>query len=109
MYEILNKMIIPFTPISKVFLAMHNSLLGIFLVLSIHISPCLFLKYCFFFVSNRSEKIWVLKIYATHSGGILCINLTLGRTCKFIPPTLYKGRGGGGRWMEPLPGVFDML
>ena len=32
MYEILNKMISPFSPISKVFLAMHNSLLGIFLV-----------------------------------------------------------------------------
>ena len=56
MYEILNKMVIPFTPISKVFLAMHNSLLGIFLVLSIHISPCLFLKYCFFFCFKSVGK-----------------------------------------------------
>ena len=45
MYEILNKMIISFTPISKVFLAMHNSLLWLFFVLSIHnIYPRLFLK-----------------------------------------------------------------
>ena len=35
--------------------------------------------------------------------------LTLGRTAKFIPPPWYKGRGGGGVWMEPLPVVFDML
>ena len=36
--------------------------------------------------------------------------LTLGRTCKFIPPPWYRGGGEGGRgWMEPLPGVFDML
>ena len=34
--------------------------------------------------------------------------LTLGRTSKFIPPSCYKGGGGGG-WMEPLPVVFDML
>ena len=34
--------------------------------------------------------------------------LTLGRRSKFIPPPWYKG-GGGGRWMELLPGVFDML
>ena len=33
--------------------------------------------------------------------------LTLGRTRKFITPPWYKGGGGG--WMEPLPGVFDML
>ena len=32
--------------------------------------------------------------------------VTLGRTRKFIPPPWYKGGGG---WMEPLPGVFDML
>ena len=35
------------------------------------------------------------------------VNLTLRRTRKFIPPTVV--RGGGGRWMEPLPGVFVML
>ena len=34
------------------------------------------------------------------------VNLTLRRTRKFIPPTVVRG---GGRWMEPLPGVFDML
>ena len=61
MYEILNKMIIPFTPISKVFLAMHNSLLGIFLVLSIHISPRLFLKYCFFLFQIGRKKFGCLK------------------------------------------------
>ena len=33
---------------------------------------------------------------------------SLGRTHKFIPPPWYKGIGGGG-WMEPLSGVFDML
>ena len=31
--------------------------------------------------------------------------LTLGRTCKFIPPPWYKGVG----WMDPPPRVFDML
>ena len=36
--------------------------------------------------------------------GIIGI-LSLGRTRKFIPLVWYKG-GGGGRWMEPLPGVF---
>ena len=44
--------------------------------------------------------------------------LTLGRTCKFIPPPWNKGVGGGGGgggwgwagfWMEARPGVFDML
>ena len=30
--------------------------------------------------------------------------VTLGRTCKFIPPQWYKGVG----WMDP-PRVFDML
>ena len=34
-------------------------------------------------------------------------SLTLGRTRKFIPPTVAQGGGGG--WMEPLPGVFDIL
>ena len=34
--------------------------------------------------------------------------LTLGRTCKFIPPPWYKWREGDG-WMKPLRGVFDML
>ena len=24
-------------------------------------------------------------------------------------PTVVQGRVGGGGWMEPLPGVFDML
>ena len=33
------------------------------------------------------------------------VTLTLGRTSKVIPPPWYKG----GAWMEPLPGVFDML
>ena len=37
---------------------------------------------------------------------VLCF-LTLGRTRKFIHPPWYKEGGGG--WMEPLPGVFDML
>ena len=40
-------------------------------------------------------------IRVTMSHGVL----TLRRTSKFIPPPWYK-RGG---WMEPLPGVFDML
>ena len=31
--------------------------------------------------------------------------LTLRRTSKFIPQPWYKVGG----WMEPLPGVFDML
>ena len=26
-----------------------------------------------------------------------------------LPPPWYKGRGGGGGWMEPRPRVFDML
>ena len=39
--------------------------------------------------------------------GIIGI-LSLGRTRKFMPLVWYKGGGGGG-WMEPLPGVFDML
>ena len=34
--------------------------------------------------------------------------LSLGRKRKFIPLLWYKVEGGGG-WMEPLPGVFDML
>ena len=25
------------------------------------------------------------------------------------PQPWYKGEGGGGGWIEPLPGVFDML
>ena len=33
-------------------------------------------------------------------------HLTLGQTSKLIPPPWYKMGGG---WMEPLPGVFDML
>ena len=33
--------------------------------------------------------------------------LTLGRTRKFIPPAVVQGGGEG--WMEPHPGVFDML
>ena len=37
--------------------------------------------------------------------GIIVI-LSLGRTSKFILPLWYKGGRG---WMEPLPGVFDML
>ena len=39
--------------------------------------------------------------------GIIGI-LSLGCTGKFIPLVWYKGGEGGG-WMEPLPGVFDML
>ena len=39
--------------------------------------------------------------------GIIGI-LSLGCTHKYIPLVWYKGGGGGG-WMEPLPGVFDML
>ena len=38
--------------------------------------------------------------------GIIVI-LSLGRTRKFILLLLYNGVGEG--WMEPLPGVFDML
>ena len=34
--------------------------------------------------------------------------LTLGHTSEIIPPSWYKGRGGGG-WMEPLPGVFPVF
>ena len=37
--------------------------------------------------------------------GIIGI-LSSGRTGKFILPLWYKGGRG---WMEPLPGVFDML
>ena len=33
--------------------------------------------------------------------------LTVGLTRKFIPPPWEEGGGGG--WMEPLPGVFNML
>ena len=33
--------------------------------------------------------------------------LTIGRTRNFIPPPWYEVGGGG--WMEPLPGVSDML
>ena len=33
-------------------------------------------------------------------------NLTLGRTHKSYP---HSGTMEGGGWMEPLPGVFDML
>ena len=33
--------------------------------------------------------------------------LTFGCTSKFTPSPWYKGGGGG--WMEPLAGVFDML
>ena len=40
--------------------------------------------------------------------GTEAIKLTLARTSKFIPPPWYKG-GGGGRWIEPLPGVLDIL
>ena len=32
--------------------------------------------------------------------------LTIGSTRKFIPPPWYKGGGG---WIEPLLGVYDML
>ena len=32
--------------------------------------------------------------------------LTIGRISKFIPPPWYKGVGV---WIEPHPGVFDML
>ena len=37
--------------------------------------------------------------------------INLGRKRKFIPPPWYKGvrEGGGGDWMELLPGVFDMF
>ena len=38
--------------------------------------------------------------------GIIFI-LSLGRTRKFILLMLYNGVGQ--EWMEPLPGVFDML
>ena len=38
--------------------------------------------------------------------GIICI-LSLGRTRKFILLPLYNGVVE--EWMEPLPGVFDML
>ena len=38
--------------------------------------------------------------------GIIYI-LSLGRTRKFILLLLYNGVGE--EWMEPLPGVFDML
>ena len=38
--------------------------------------------------------------------GIIFI-LSLGRTRKFILLLLYNGVGEG--WMEPLPGVFEML
>ena len=38
--------------------------------------------------------------------GIIFI-LSLGGTRKFILLLLYNGVGG--EWMEPLPGVFDML
>ena len=38
--------------------------------------------------------------------GIIVI-LSLGRTRKFILLLLYNGVGEG--WMEPLPGVFNML
>ena len=54
MYLTLNKMIIPFSPISKVFLA-KRSLLGVLLVLSVHIYPGLFLTQCFV-PSNRSRE-----------------------------------------------------
>ena len=37
--------------------------------------------------------------------GIIGI-LSLGRTQIHTPPVV---QGGGGGWMEPLPGVFDML
>ena len=36
------------------------------------------------------------------------VRVLIGRTSKFIPPPRYK-KGGGGGWMEPLPGVFNML
>ena len=39
--------------------------------------------------------------------GIIGI-LSLGCTRKFIPLVWYK-EGGGGGWMKPLPGVFDVL
>ena len=39
--------------------------------------------------------------------GIISI-LSLGCTRKFIPLVWYE-EGGGGGWMEPLRGVFDML
>ena len=39
--------------------------------------------------------------------GIIGI-LSLECTRKFIPLVWYKV-GGGGEWIEPLPGVFDML
>ena len=36
-------------------------------------------------------------------------SLTLGLTRKFIPLPWYKRDEGGGGWMEPLHGVFDIL
>ena len=60
--------------------------------------------HCFYFLLTTLK-------FADFFGAQLPINfkrLTLGRTSKFIPPPWYKGDGGGG-WMEPLPGVFDLL
>ena len=62
-------MIIPFSPISKVFLA-TRSLLGVLLFLSVPIYPGLFLTQSFFLL-NRSRKNWVLTIYETHPVGNL--------------------------------------
>ena len=36
------------------------------------------------------------------------MNLNARTPSKFYTPPWYRGGGGGG-WMEPLPGVFDML
>ena len=46
-----------------------------------------------------------INVYAIRQRTNVLFMLTLGRTCKFIPPPWYKGGG----WKPPPPRVFDML
>ena len=53
----------------------------------------------------RHRKTFVFTLFQSFCSSYV---LTLGRTGKFIPPTVVKGVGGGGV-MESLPSVNDML
>ena len=63
---------IPFSLISKVFLA-TRSLLGILLVLSVHIYKCpgFIFNIVLFSLQIGHQKVWVLTIYETHPVGSL--------------------------------------
>ena len=53
-------------------------------------------------LDRRKVNFGCYRLHRTATRNFILVNLTLGRTRKFIPPPWYKGGRGGG-WWNPSP------